>query len=314
MKRLPRIFQLGLAALVGLVVGLVLLAGSGDDSLRPPSAIDVTTDITPDAHVFGQQIVATVEALVDTSAIDPGSVRVRTDFSPYEIVGDRIVERRVSGGVALVTFRFPLQCLEEGCDTSGARGVAEFETGRIVYRFQESPNDAFGALDWPAFEVASRVSEEDVDLIRWRAAETSLPEVTYRNDPTTLAALLLAVAAALTAGAVLLARRLWWRPDETAALEPAGPTVTRLDRALALARDASLDGDVPLGRRALERVARELGAVNRPELAAEARALAWSQAGSTEAEVESLARRAEDGIGPGSDDPTGLTPREEAAR
>jgi hypothetical protein len=296
-KRLPLVFQLGLAAIVGLVIGLVWLAGSSDDSLRPPSAIDVTTDITPDAHVFGQPIVATVEALVDTTAIDPNSVRVRSDFSPYEIVGDRTVDRDVSGGVGLVTFRFPLQCLEEGCDTSGARGVAEFETGRVVYRFIGSPNDAFGALDWPAFEVASRVSDADVDLIRWRAAETALPEVTYRNDPTTLAVVLLAVAAVLTAAGLLLARRLWWgKPDETAGLEPVGPVATRLDLALALARDASLNGDMPRRRRALERVARELGAVNRPDLAAEARSLAWSQAGSTEDEVESFAQRAEEGV------------------
>lgn len=296
MRRLPLALQLGLAALAGLVVGLVWLARSGDDGLtRPSQSIEVTTDITPDAHVFGQQVVATVEALVDTTEVDPASVGVITDFAPYELAGERTVERRVSPGVALVTFRFPLRCLQEGCDTSTARGVAEFETGRVVYRFRAGAGDAFGALDWPAFEVASRVSADHVDRIRWRAAETMLPDVSYRVDPTWLAALLLAVAAVLGASAVLLARRMWWGEDEVTATELPVQSATRLERALGLVRDASLNGDGPRRRRALERVARELGAVDRPELAAEARALAWSPAGSTADEVESLARRAEVG-------------------
>jgi len=297
-RRLPRLLLLSLAVLAGLVAGLVWLARSGNDgAIRPPESIEVRTDITPDAHVFGQQIVATAEALVDTTEIDPASVRVVTDFAPYELAGKRTVERRISRGVALVTFRFPLRCLQEGCDTSTARGVAEFETGRIVYRFRAGAGDAFGALDWPAFEVASRVSAADVDRIRWRAAETTLPDVSYRMDPAWLATLLLAGAAVLAAAAAVLARRMWQsRPDEAAwAAEHAAQSATRLERALALARDASRNGDSPHQRRALERVARELGAVDRPELAAEARALAWSPLGSTEDEVESLVRRAEDG-------------------
>ena len=296
MRRFPRALQLGIAALVGLVVGLVWLAGSPDETLRPNDAIEVQTDITPDAHVFGEPVVATVEALFDATQIDPSSVRVVTEFAPYEQVGDRTVERRVSGGIGVATFRFPLRCVEEGCDTSGSRGVAEFETGRVVYRFHDSPNDAFGALDWPPFEVASRVSADDVENIRWRAAETSLPEAGYRATPAWLAALLLAVAVALGTGAVLLARSWWWRPSARLSLEAATPTATPLARALALAREASLNGDVPRRRRALERVARELRAANSPELEAEARALAWSQAGSTEADVESLTRRAEDRV------------------
>jgi hypothetical protein len=295
-RAVPRVFQLGLVILASVVGGLVWLAGSRDDGTPVPAqAIEVSTDITPDAHVFGSPVVATAEALVDTTVIDPQSVRVLTDFAPYEQAGEHTVERRVSGGTAVVIFRFPLHCLQEGCDTSGARGVAEFETGRIVYRFHEGANDAFGPLDWPAFEVASRVSADDVERISWRAAETTLPDVSYRADPAWLAALLLAAAAVLAAGATVLARRVWWVPDERAALEQTGPTETRLQRALTLARDASLNGDVPRRRRALERVAQELGAVDRPELAAEARALAWSPAESTEDEVESLARRAEDG-------------------
>ena len=298
MRRLPNFFQIALAILVGLVAGLVwLAAGAGDeDGARPEQAIEVTTDITPDAHVFGEPVVATVEALVNADVIDPGSVRVVTDFAPYEIAGERTVERRVEDGVGQVTFRYPLRCLDEGCDTSTARGVAEFETGRVFYRFHTGGglNDAFGALDWPPFEVASRVSADDVDAIRWRAAETSLPDPSYRVDPAQLAALLLAVAALMAAGAFVLARHLWWgRPDPDAVLQDAAPAATPLQRALALARDASRNGDLPRRRRALERVARELGAVDRAELAHEASALAWSPEGSTEAEVEQLARRAE---------------------
>ena len=240
--------------------------------------------------------VATVQALFDATQIDPAQRARRDEFAPYEQVGERTVERRVSGGIGVVTFRFPLRCLEEGCDTSGARGVAEFETGRIVYRFRDSPNDAFGALDWPPFEVASRVSEDDVENIRWRAAENSLPDASYRASPAWLAALLLAVAAALGAGAVLLARAWWWQPLGRR-LAGAG----RPDRDAARARSRARARGVAERRRspppARARAGRPRARCHEPpgELEDEARALAWSQAGSTDAEVESLVRRAEDG-------------------
>jgi hypothetical protein len=294
-KRLRLGFQLALAALVGLAIGLVWLAAdSGEGGTVPSQSIQISTDITPDAHVFGEPVVATVEVLLDANVIDPSSIRILGEFAPYEQAGPRTVERKIEDGVALLRFRYPLQCLDEGCDTSGARGVAEFETGRVGYRYTTGSGDAFSALDWPAFEVASRVSDEQVDLIDWRAAESSLPEPSYRIDPLALAALLLALATACAAGAFLLARRLWWgAPNPSAALAVATPTTTPLERALALAREASLNGDLARRRRALERVSRELGAVDRPDLAAEASALAWSPAGSTAEDVELLAQRAE---------------------
>ena len=220
---------------------------------------------------------------------------MQADFAPYEPVGraDGRAPRLRRHGRGHLSLR--LQCLEEGCDTSGNRGLAEFETGRVAYRFRTGGNDAFGTLDWPPSRSRAASRRTTSSDIRWRAAETSLPDPSYRADPKQLAALLLVLAALLAGGAFLLARRLWWAPDDSAALVAAEPSATPLQRALALARDASLNGDVPRRRRALERVARELGAVNRPELADEARVLAWSQAGSTEAEVESLAQRAEDG-------------------
>jgi hypothetical protein len=295
LPRVPRIVQALLAVLAGVVIGLVWLAVSDDGTtVRPQQAVEITTDITPDAHVFGQTVVATAEVLVDTADIDPRSVRAEVDFTPYEQAGPRTVERRSSGGVGHVVFRFPLRCLKEGCDTSTARGLAELETGRIVYRFRSGSGDAFAALDWPPFEVASRVSGDDVEQIRWRAAETALPDVTYRADPTWLAAILLAAAAVAAAGAAFLASRVWKEHPTEVAPATAAPVATPLQRALALAREASLDGDTPRRRKALERVALELGVVNQPELAAEARKLAWSSDGSGREEVESLARRAEE--------------------
>ena len=295
MRHAPRVLQVVLAALVGLVVGLVWLARSGEEtSIRPSRSLEAHTDVTPDTHVFGQPVVATAQVLVDATDIDPRSVRIDTDFAPYQLAGRRTVDRRVSHGIGVVTFRFPLRCLKEGCDTSGARGVAEFETGRVVYRYRSGAGDAFVALDWPPFEVASRVSDDDVEQINWRAAERTLPAVGYRVAPTRLAVLLFAVAALMAACALLLARRLW-RPEPEESAPGQVPVQTRLERAVSLARNASLDGDLPLRRRALERLAQELGAVNRPDLEEEARMLAWSAEGSTVEQVESLARRVEDG-------------------
>lgn len=295
-RRLPLVVLIAVAALLGALVGLLWLAADeAATSARPSDVVGVSASVEPGVHVFGEPLVARVDVVVDGSAVDVDSVRLEPDFTPYEAAGGSRVERSTSGDVGLVEFTYPLRCLREGCDASGARGLVQLPTGRVVYRFKAGSGTSFAALDWPPFEVASRVSDGDVELIRWRAAEATLPVVGARLDPFVLVALLVGAAVALSVLAVWLARRLWLEPK--VASDAGGPALARpapLQQALVLARDASRNGDLARRRRALERVAVELGAVDRPELAEEARALAWSPRDATEAEVEALALRAEE--------------------
>ena len=288
--------QVAAAVLVGLAIRELWLAarGGGDESLAPKSAVSVTAAMTPNVVAFGAPVVATADVVADARVVEPGSIRLQVDFDPYELAGDPTVERRVTGQTAHVHFRFPLRCLQEGCEPAAARGVAAFQPGVVRYRFNDSTGGGRDIIDWPPVVVASRVPAADVEGIQWRASQTALPGVTTRFGPKTLAVVLLLGALALAACAVWLARRLWHVP---AAPESAEQKVVRppLERALELARTHQGNGtSLPDRRRALERVARELEALGLDELAGEARALAWSPGPADSEDVEELARRAED--------------------
>jgi hypothetical protein len=288
--------QVAAAVLVGLAIKELWVAarGGGDTVPAPARAVEVTSRIEPDVVAFGTPVVATADVVADTTVVDPGSIRLQVDFSPYDVAGEPVVERHAEGRTAHVVFRYTLRCLREGCEPSGARGIARFESGLVRYRFNDNPGTGRDIVDWPPVIVASRVAAADVEAIRWRASETELPAVTTRFGPTSLAIALLVGALALLAGAVWLGRRLWHvppTPEETAPRDTRPP----LERALQLARTEVANGAaVPDRRRALELVARELDAVGLAGLADEARELAWSPRASSLEEVESLARRVED--------------------
>ncbi len=292
--------QVAAAVLVGLAIKELWVAarGEGDTVGAPARAVSVTSSIEPDVVAFGTPVVATADVVVDTSVVDPRSITLQTDFSPYDVSAGPVVVRNVDGGTGHVSFRYTLRCLREGCEPAGVRGIARFESGLVRYRFKGNPGVGRDVVDWPAVIVASRVATPDVEAIRWRASETQLPAVTTRFGPKTLAVVLLLGALALAACAVWLGRRLWHVPaavDETAPRDARPP----LQRALELARNGAANGaTAPDRRRALELVARELDAVGLGDLAEEARELAWSPRASSAEEVESLARRAEEAARP----------------
>ena len=294
-------FQVLLAILVGLAIRELWLSRSGGDAATrdAPETLAVTARVTPDVHTFGEPIVATVEVVADPGFIKPDTVRVETDFDPYEVAGDPTVEREVVDGVARVVFRYPLRCLREGCDAAAARGVAQLEPGFVRYRFVEGSGPGRHILDWPAIEVASRVTPADVEQLRWRASDTALSAVSTRIEPAGLAGVLLALAAALAGIALWLARRLW-RTEPEGPVEEERAHRSPLERALDLVLADSQNGSAsPDRRRGLERLARELTQVGQDGLAGDARALAWAPGAASGDDVAGLARRVSDVTGAG---------------
>jgi hypothetical protein len=292
-------FQVVLAILVGLAIRELWVARSGSDTAVGPASetIGVETRVTPDVHVFGEPIVATAEVVADATVIKPETIRIETDFEPYELDGAPTVDRTVVDGVARVVFRFPLRCLGEGCDAAESRGVAEFPEGFVRYRFVEGSGPGRQLLEWPPVEVSSRVSPSDLEAVRWRASETALPATTMRVGPIGLAVALLALAAVLVGVAVWLARRLWHTEPEHDVVE-AGPVRSPLERALGLVLADTQNGSAPADRRrALERLARELTTVDQPGLAEDARALAWAPTPASNEEISGFARRVGDATG-----------------
>lgn len=285
-------------AIVAGGLGLVLRSRDADGGVdsRSRSSLSVVGVATrPPVHAFGEPVVAEVVLVGNGDLLRPESVRMNPDFAPYERTGPARVERSGSGSNLRWRFRYPLSCLREGCAPDGPRRTFEFPLTNVVYRFRDSPGPASTLIDWPPFEVTGRVSNDAVSRRTWRADVTSLPEVSYRLAPGVLAAGLLAGSAALAALAVWI---VWWfarrrdsRDRETAEHVDVSP-VPPLERALELAGRASRNGDAPERRKALERVARELGARGLTGLADRARTLAWAPGPASPAAVEELARDA----------------------
>ena len=88
-------FVVGVAALV------VLAAGCGGDDSKPLIAAGKTAvvrgEIVPDVHLFGEPVVAHVDVILNREKADPADVRLKTDFEPYEPVGETREQRRDIG-------------------------------------------------------------------------------------------------------------------------------------------------------------------------------------------------------------------------
>ena len=278
-------------------IALVLASREGDgDDLRPlrQSLTIVSTSVRPSVHAFGEPIVAEVVLVGDAEVVRPETVRIDPDFAPYEAAGPGRVERVAAGSSVRWRFRYPLRCLREGCAPAGDRRTFEFPLASVAYRFQLSPGPASLIVEWPRLQVTARVDDAALARRAWRGDVSAVPAPSYRWAPGALAAALLVGTAGFAGLGVGLARRLSLRrapatveagPDEAATLAP-------LERALDLARAASRNGDPPDRRRALERVARELGSRGLPELEDRARALAWASGTADPDAIDDLARDA----------------------
>lgn len=282
-----------------LAVALALVFEAREDvppdaNARPASMRVLSAAIDPPVHAFGEPVVAQLDLAGDTTIVRLDSVRVFAEFAPYERTGPVQVERTVTGTAVRWRFRFPLRCVREGCAPDGERRSFDLPAGGIQYRFVSTPGPASALVEWPPIEVVGRVGSDALASRAWRADTASAADVSYRLAPGTLAA-------TLVGGSVLFVglglALVWWlarrREEELPELAAvAGPTISPLEQALGLAREAARNGDSPERRTALERAARELGARGFSELAERARVLAWSPGRADTGAVEEFARDA----------------------
>jgi hypothetical protein len=278
----------------------VVAAAAPDD----PSGIEPHATLTPRTVLFGDTVRADVHIAVDSSRIDPDSVRVIAEFSPWEVVGRPERVRRDAGDTAHVRTTFVLRCLTGGCELSGPSAPLQFEPARIAYSARnDQPGEASPIqAEWPVLLVYSRFAAINYDApgdqsSAWRADLTSLPAVTYRLAPGLLVALLLGGAALAALGAVGLAYVAWPRrappePEPEPELPPE-PVLSPLEQALALLEESVRSDGAAEQRRALELVAEELELAEwgDRDLARTARALAWSEGVPPVDETNRLAAR-----------------------
>jgi hypothetical protein len=282
------------AAIVAAGVALFLDARDTDGHVpsSPRASVSVVSaTVRPAVHHFGDPVVAELVVVADKALVDPASVRVDPDFTPYEPVGPRVVQRTETATGVRWRIRFPLRCLGDDCAPDGDRRTFDFPTTGVVYRFRSSAGRSTALVEWPSFQVSARVPSDALAPQSWRAEVTALPGVTSRAQAGTLAAGLLLGSIVLALLGFWIVWRLTRREAPDVVEEPeVEEELTSLERALRLAHEASADGDSPERRKALERVARELGARGLPDLADRARSLAWAPGAASAVAVEELVR------------------------
>ena len=266
------------------VAGAVAASARAAPAEGPPP--DVKTSLTPQILLFGDTLTARVDALVNKSRIDPDSVRVVMDFSPWEVVGPVERVEKDGGSTALVRTTFVLRCLTSPCVPP--RDTAPLDFDPVIVRYGEN-----GRLDvpWPRLVVHSRIADRGAPVTTagggqrggpqfpWTADLLTLPSVSYRISPGILFPLLLALAVLLAVAGGVLVYRAW--PERKEAPEPVvelppEPALPPLVQALALLEEPPAENGTADRRRALELVADALEGQD-AKLARAARRLAWSE-------------------------------------
>jgi len=274
------------AALVAAAAAL----GAGSAAAAPAAGptMGISAAVSPRVALFGDSVVATVELVFDRRVVRPESVVLDADFTPWKPAAMPARVRAGSGDLVRLTYRIPLTCLTIDCIPAEAGKPSQFQSGQVRYGVRSQPGRIVDTFAWPPFQVGSRLAETDVERGHWYADPGRVAAASYRIQPGSLGAFLLAAAAALALLGALLAVRAAPR-RVPAAVEIAGEPPTALELALELARaTAAANGGSPEARKALERLARELGAEGLAGQAVEARRLAWSPGQPSRAEVEAL--------------------------
>jgi len=278
----------GLALLAVLTAGVVAVfavdrgGAPGRAQPLPEDGVAASASLQPRIVLFGDTVIARVDVVVDTSAMDPDAVRITWSPTPWKLV--RPPDRTVTTAdrMAHVRTRYVLRCLTRECAPVRPTEQIAFEAARVVFRGAGATDPTSERVAWPLLLVHSRVGEVDAgqrDVLAspWRADLVSLPAVTYRIAPGAAITLLVLLAVVLFGIAAVVTYRAWPRREPEPEPEPPpAPVASPLEQALALLESHVAVNGSEGRRRALELVADEVERVGDAELALAARALAWS--------------------------------------
>jgi hypothetical protein len=246
--------------------------------------IGVQTSLAPRPVLFGDDVTAHVDVLVDTRRVDPRSVRVTDGFGAWRQAAPERTTTTVAGGTAKRSFRFTLSCLDSTC----LPHVTRFAPVTVTARLRDGRTITVRRR-WPALTVVGRVAASAAAAAKppFRA-QTALPAPSFDASPTPLALWLDVLAGLLAAaGAAVVAAELVRRRRLLAAGADERPPLVR---ALALVREA--ERRAPADRRkAAGLLARTLAQEGGDGLADRAARVAWS---SEQPSPERLDRLADD--------------------
>jgi len=262
--------------------------------------------LTPQVHLFGDVVTAKLAVVADTKWVDPERLHVSTDFTPYKAIRRQQRTSISIGRFQQVTWTWTLRCITTECvpraPPSELFHIFRFQAIHIEYLTLTGKRQYGIDATWPKVQVVSQVSPSvatflaKTNHLSWRFHISPVAAPTYRVSPGLLFWLSFGAGIAM----LLIASAFGWRwyrlMRPRKAYAPGEAAGTPLERALAVLAWAHARGDETLERKALERVAGELG-VETPEpevdeLSRTARELAWSSRSPEDEEVETFAERA----------------------
>jgi hypothetical protein len=278
---IDRRYFVPLAAIVAIVVALAaalawwLWDPHQEASLAEPVAVNAT--LAPQQHLFGDPVRARVDLILDTKQVDPDTVKVRASFAPYRPLHPPKRSEISSGAITQLRLDYQLACLGYRCLPTGRRRM-ELRKGTVEYRRRGDTAVQTEEIDWPILHVTGRISPTRFWEAQLRAEYRELGPPTYRVSPRLVEVVALVLAVIFAAAALILVLRLLPLAAiaERLGLMPVDRR-TPLERALARVHETATAERPDEGRRALERLARELRRSRSPELAGAASQLAWSR-------------------------------------
>lgn len=258
---------LGLACLAALAAGIAVLVVAlipSRSSTSTPSRPAFAVTMSPRTQVFGDPVRARLVVTLDGTA-DPNTVSLRARFAPYRISRRT---REVRG--RNVSFMFDLDCLASRCAPLAPERQFRFLPAALHYAGHTY------AVVWPPVTVASRLTLADLQHPSFRVDLHHATPQTSSVEPQVLG-WSLAGGAALLAVMALGAAFVRRRPElaTAAPLRVPEPEPTAVQLAVKEVEEA-LRRDPGRRRAALDSLATVLEAEGSPDLAQEARTLAWS--------------------------------------
>jgi hypothetical protein len=291
------------AAAGALAVVLALGALSGREGKAPQARTDpisATATFFPRVVLFGDTLSATLDVVLDRTALDPAEVEVDWSPAPWRPVAPPAEARRDSGTTTHLRTTYVLRCLTTLCVPARDTEEVDFEPAAVGYvaSVGEGRRRLTLEVPWPTLVVHPRVGsgeesgQRDALAAPWRADTVSLPAASYRVAPAFLLAVLAAAGVLLLAVAAVIAFRALPEREPPPEPEPEPePLATPLEQALALLEAPSTTNGAHDRRRALELVAEEVERRGEDDLALRARTLAWSEDTPEGDETRALAAR-----------------------
>ena len=255
----------------GCLLAVLALPGAA----RAEAAASVEATLTPRAILFGDTLAARVDVRVNPELADPATVELSTHVEPFEVERMRRVSD-VGSDPALVRFELSLRCLTQACLPPASGSGRQFDMRPLEVRFQGDDSEQVVEAPLPSGRVGSRLTPSKASGERgWSYDDRTLAPVSYAVSPRFVTVALWALAALLgLLAAGLIGYAMIGRTPYGAVMD--ARRGSPLDRALRLVRRAARRGPQER-RKALERLARELGRAGEAELAERTGSLAWSR-------------------------------------